>query len=339
MTSFLTGGDGDGYAPASGEIVGIMKQMKDTMEKDMGDTIEQEATAKKEYEELMVAKQKEIDTLTKAIEEKMKRSGEVGIELVNLKEDLDDTTESLAEDKKFAQDLEKTCEMKVKEWDARCKTRQEEMLAIADTIKILNDDDALDLFKKTLPSASFLQLMVTDKQARKEAMQAFSGLNKKGRSVDLQLIVMALHGKKVSFDKVVKMIDDMVVLLGKEQVADDTKKAYCEEEFDKADDKKKALERSISDLDKAIEEAKEQVTTLSGEIKDLEDGIVKLDREVVQATEMRKEEHEEFTATLAGNNAAMKLIEFAKNRMNKFYNPKLYKPPPKRELTEGSASL
>merc|ERR1719262_168250 len=30
----------------------------------------------------------------------------------------------------------------------------------------------------------------------------------------------------------------------------------------------------------------------------------------------------------------MKLIEFAKNRMNKFYNPKLYKPPPKRELTE-----
>merc|ERR1719388_514514 len=176
--------------------------------------------------------------------------------------------------------------------------------------------------------------MVTAKQARQEAMRAFAGLNKKGRSLDLQLIVMALQGKKVSFDKVVKMIDDMVVLLGKEQEADDKKKAYCEEEFDKADDKKKALERSISDLEKVIEEAKESVTTLTGEIKDLEDGIVKLDREVVQATEMRKEEHEEFTATLAGNNAAMKLIEFAKNRMNKFYNPKLYKPPPKRELTE-----
>merc|ERR1719335_321836 len=222
----------------------------------------------------------------------------------------------------------------VKEWDMRCKTRQEELLVIADTIKILNDDDALDLFKKTLPSASFLQVMVTDKQARQEAMRAFSGLNKKGRSVDIQLILLALHGKKVNFDKVITMIDDMVVLLGKEQVADDEKKAYCAEEFDKADDKKKALERSISDLEKVIDEAKEEVTTLSEEIKGLEDGIVKLDREVVQATEMRKEEHEEFTATLAGNNAAMKLIEFAKNRMQKFYNPKLYKPPPKRELTE-----
>merc|ERR1719443_2684260 len=255
----------------------------------------------------------------------MKRAGEIGIELVNIKEDLEDTQEQLAEDKKFLADLEKTCEMKVKEWDARCKTRQEELLAIADTIKILNDDDALDLFKKAIPSASLLQVMVTDKETRREAAKAFAGLQKKGRSLDLQLIVMALHGKKVSFDKVVKMIDDMVVLLGKEQVADDTKKAYCEEEFDKADDKKKALERSISDLEKVIDEAKEMVTTYEGEIKDLEDGIVKLDREVVQATEQRKEEHEEFTTTLASNNAAMKLIEFAKNRMNKFYNPKLAK--------------
>jgi len=205
---------------------------------------------------------------------------------------------------------------------------------LSDTIKILNDDDALELFKKTLPSSSFLQVMVTDKEARREALRAFSGFSKKGQGVDMQLILMALHGKKVDFSKVITMIDDMVVLLGKEQEADDTKKTYCEEEFDKADDKKKALERSISDLEKFIEEAKESVTTLTQEIKNLEDGIVKLDRDVVQATEMRKEEHEEFTATLAANNAAMKLIDFAKNRMQKFYNPKLYKPPPKRELTE-----
>lgn len=334
LTEFLEQGHSLDYAPASGEIVGILKQMKDTMEKDLAEVLAEEEAAKKEYDELMAAKQKEVDSLTKAIEEKTKRVGEVAVDLVNLKEDLDDTTETVAEDKKFLADLEKTCELKVKEWDMRCKTRQEELLALSDTVKILNDDDALELFKKTLPSASFLQVMVTDKEARREALRAFSGFSKKGQGVDMQLILMALHGKKVDFSKVITMIDDMVVLLGKEQEADDTKKAYCEEEFDKADDKKKALERSISDLEKFIEEAKESVTTLTQEIKNLEDGIVKLDRDVVQATEMRKEEHEEFTATLAANNAAMKLIDFAKNRMQKFYNPKLYKPPPKRELTE-----
>merc|ERR1719311_32675 len=37
---------------------------------------------------------------------------------------------------------------------------------------------------------------------------------------------------------------------------------------------------------------------------------------------------------MANDNAAKEVLTFAKNRLNKFYNPKLYKAPPKRELTE-----
>jgi len=191
------------------------------------------------------------------------------------------------------------------------------------------------LFKKTIPSPSFLQVEFTAKMVQKEALRMLSaGMRSSHGNMNLSFIALMLRGKKVNFDKVVKMIDDMVVLLGKEQTADDTKKAYCAEEFDKADDKKKELERSISDLEKLLAEDKEAVTTLTQEIKDLEEGIVELDRQVAGATEQRKTEHEEFAATLASNQAAIGLIEMAKNRMNKFYNPKLYKAPPKRELTE-----
>merc|ERR1719301_313594 len=97
LVSFLSGTnkDANGYAPASGEIVGILKQMKDTMEKDLAEMVAEEEAAKKEYDELMAAKQKEVDSLTKAIEEKIKRVGEVAVDLVNLKEDLDDTTETV----------------------------------------------------------------------------------------------------------------------------------------------------------------------------------------------------------------------------------------------------
>ena len=52
------------------------------------------------------------------------------------------------------------------------KLRAEELVALADTIKILNDDDALDLFKKTLPSpagSSFMQVQVTEKSMRTRA--------------------------------------------------------------------------------------------------------------------------------------------------------------------------
>ena len=87
----------------------------------------------------------------------------------------------------------------------------------------------------------------------------------------------------------------------------------------------KALELKISDLEKATDEAKESVETLTSEIADLNAGIKKLDEQVADATEQRKEENAEFTETTAANNAAVELLGVAKNRLNKFYNPSQYK--------------
>ena len=43
----------------------------------------------------------------------------------------------------------------------------QELEAIVDTIKMLNDDDALELFKKTLPDASsFMELKVSSKSMK-----------------------------------------------------------------------------------------------------------------------------------------------------------------------------
>merc|ERR1719160_2502029 len=141
------------YAPQSGEILGILKQMKDEMEKDLEEQIAEEEAAKAGYEELMAAKEKEIASATKAIEEKLQRQGDNGVAIAEMKNDLEETKEALEEDKKFLADLEKNCAQKKKEWALRQKTRSEEILAIQETIKILNDDDALELFKKTLPGA------------------------------------------------------------------------------------------------------------------------------------------------------------------------------------------
>merc|ERR1719172_100358 len=157
LVAFLSGTTE--YAPASGEIVGILKTMHDEMSADFAEEKAAEEAAIKAYDQLMAAKTKEVNALTKAIEEKMTRVGELGVEIVQMKNDLGDTAEALVEDKKFLADLEKNCAKKEGEWETIVKTRNEELLALADTIKILNDDDALELFKKTLPSAaSFVQV-------------------------------------------------------------------------------------------------------------------------------------------------------------------------------------
>jgi septal ring factor EnvC (AmiA/AmiB activator) len=317
------------YAPQSGEISGILKTMSDEMKADLKSATDDENASVQSHKDLLAAKKKEVQALTSQIEAKLGRVGELGIEIVQMKNDLSDSEEALIENTKFLADLNKDCSTKSDEYQAIVKTRQEELLALADTIKLLNDDDALELFKKTLPGgASLLQVDVAANQ-RSAALSLVKRAQNEalGVSPGLDFIAMAIKGQKTGFDKVIKLIDNMVSTLKKEQLDDDHKKEYCATQFDLSEDKKKGLEKSISDLETSIIEAKDSLTTLTGEIDTLEDGIKALDKQVAEQTEQRKEEHEDFNELMSSNAAAKELLSFAKNRLNKFYNPKLYKPP------------
>merc|ERR1719321_206115 len=198
--------------------------MKDTMSDDLAKATETEKKAVTDFDALVAAKEKEIAACQKAIEGKIERIGNLGVEIETMKADLSDTEQDMIEDKKFLEDMDEQCATKQKEWDARCKTRTEELLALSDTIKILNDDDALELFKKTLPSASFLQIQVSQRQLREKALEMIQATRKrKGlkKGLALDFIALALRGQKVGFEKVIKLMDEMVVTLKKEQVDDD----------------------------------------------------------------------------------------------------------------------
>jgi len=323
VLSFLSGSSD--YAPASGQITGILKTMLDEMNADLSDAQATEKKAVSDYEALIAAKKKEVDALSSMIEQKLTRVGDLGVEIQEMKNDLGDTADGLADDAKFLEDLDKNCAIKQKLFDENVKYRTQELAALSDTIKMLNDDDALELFKKTLPgaSASFMQVTVSSLAMRSRALSMIRSVNDRRPALDF--IALALHGKKIGFGEVIKMIDDLVVELKKEQQDDNNKKEYCDEQFDLSDDKKKVEEKKIADLETAITETEEGLVTTKEQIDALEDGIRALDKSVAEATEQRKEENEDYTALMAGDAAAKELIGFAKNRLNKFYNPKLYK--------------
>merc|ERR1719171_3422429 len=217
-----------------------------------------------------------------------------------------------------------------------------ELAAIGATIKILNDDDALDLFKKTLPSPGESLLQVSTSTHNMQRVRALlkevdsaKGLDRNSASAQVaQLMQLALAGKKVGFEKIVKMMDDMVVLLGKEQKDDEAQKEYCEAEFEKSEDETDDLKRKIKATEATIAEGEDALAALKEDIATLTAGIKDLDTSVAEATATRKEESEDYISTKAQNSAAVQLLEVAKNQLNKFYNPTLYKPPPQQELTE-----
>jgi len=312
MLAFLSGQQGGEYAPAGGEILGILKDMVDGMQKDQKELLATESAAVQSFGALKTAKGKEIAALQESIEDKMNRVAELGIKIVTMKNDREDTAESLAEDKAFAADMAKNCAEKTGIHEKEKGLRAQEMVALADTIKILNDDDALELFKKTLPSASasLVQVQARSASLKEQAQSTLEKLKKSaqpGHRHRLDYILLALHGKKVGFDKVIALIDGLVGTLGQEQKDDDAKKEYCEAQIDLTEDKTKGLQRKISDLNAVIEEAKEGISTLTAEIAALKAGIVALDNALTEATNQRKAETAEHKELMASDTAAKEI--------------------------------
>jgi peptidoglycan hydrolase CwlO-like protein len=325
---------------SSGEITGMLKAMLEEMEGDLATAKSDEATSKKGFEELSAAKEAEIASATSAIESKTKRAGEVAVEIVQTRDDKEDTEKEVAETQAFLGDLGKQCAEKKADWAERQKMRAEEVSAISEAIKVLNDDDALDLFKKAVtPSLAqgvrFLQKS-TKQSTSLRAKRIVISLAQTSRShtTMLNLLASALKSKSVDFGKITEKIDGMVDVLGKEQVDDDEQKAFCDAEFTKSAAEKKTTEDKIASLAAAIDEMSATVANLKSEIEALSAEIKALDTAVAEATAQRKEEHTSFLQTQAENQAATQLIDVAKNKLNKFYNPTLYRAPERRELTE-----
>jgi hypothetical protein len=346
--AFLQGGD-SAESGGAGEILGIMKQMKETMEANLAEAVADEEKAAAGFADLEASKNKEIEVATESIESKTVRSGELAVSVVQTKNALEDTIEEVADNEKFSAQLDEQCASKEKEWAVRQKARADEVQAISEAIGILNDDDALDVFKKAVPgdAAAFLQRSSPRTRASKaknaQAILAHLAAHKGVNSQELHLILysmnsklrLAAKGKVQKFDEIKKMIDDMVALLGKEQKDDDKQKEFCRDEFDRTADEEVAAKEKVAAITATIEEATDSLAQTTEEIATLQQEIKDIDKAVAQATEQRKEEHEESVAAAQMSQAALQLVDKAKNRLAKFYNPSTAKAALVQEPQEG----
>merc|ERR1719353_1609492 len=157
LTAFMQGKAAAG-SPQGGEIMGILKQMKTEFESNLADMQADEKKAVSEFAGLKEAKTSEISAGEEMAKEKTALLGKTKVQLAEAKEDLEDTTSAMEADQAFLVDLKERCSVSDKEWEERSKTRSLEIAAVGETIKILTDEDAHDLFASTM---SFLQFSST----------------------------------------------------------------------------------------------------------------------------------------------------------------------------------
>merc|ERR1719321_292197 len=128
------------YAPQSGQIFGILKQMKESMETNLVTSQKTEATAKDDFASMKSSKSDEIASATELIDSKTVELASTDEKLAASKTDLEETEETLAADTEFLANLKKKCTNAESEYGQRMAVRNSEIQAISDTLGILTDD-------------------------------------------------------------------------------------------------------------------------------------------------------------------------------------------------------
>jgi outer membrane murein-binding lipoprotein Lpp len=306
------------YAPQSGEIFGILRQMLETFESNLGEAQKEETANQKAYEDVKAAKEAEIAAGQAQIDTKTDELADTDEKNAHAKEDIEDTKESLSADEKYLMMLKEKCQMTRDEWDRRQKTRSDEIEAVSKALAILSGDDAHDLFTRTFNPASFVQKeSKVHSERRSEASKLLAAVASKHHNP--RLAALAYRVRLDAFTRVKKAIDDMVAQLLKEKQDEIKHKDFCVDEFNTNQLQTERKEREKQDLLAKIEDLKSTIKTLAAEIATLKAEIVEMQVQLKRAGEDREKENKEFQSTVADQRETQKLLKAALAVLDDFY--------------------
>jgi len=316
--AFLQSSSSDEYAPQSGEIFGILTQMKETFEANLAASQKDEATNQKAYEDLKAAKEEEIAAGKAQAEEKTQELATTDEKNAQSKQDLADTKASLSADEEFLMMLKEKCSMTDTEWEERQKTRALEMEACSKALAVLSSDDAHDLFTKTFNPASFAQELVSkDSKTRQQVSKLLKDEASKLQSP--RLSALATKVRLDSFTRVKKAIDDMVAALMEEKADEIKHKDFCVEEFNTNELETERKERTKQDLIAKIEDLTMQIEELTKAIDTLKSEVAEIQLQLKRAGQDREKANKEFQAVIADQRETQKMLKAASDILASFY--------------------
>eukprot|EP00747_Dinoflagellata_sp_TGD_P157034 gnl/TRDRNA2_/TRDRNA2_177711_c3_seq3.p1 gnl/TRDRNA2_/TRDRNA2_177711_c3~~gnl/TRDRNA2_/TRDRNA2_177711_c3_seq3.p1 ORF type:complete len:717 (+),score=251.89 gnl/TRDRNA2_/TRDRNA2_177711_c3_seq3:97-2151(+) len=309
------------YAPQSGQIFGVLSQMKETFEANLSVSQKDEMTNQKAYEDLKAAKEEEITSGQQMLDEKTQELATTDEKNAESKEDIEDTKNTLSADEQFLMTLKEQCSMMDAEWNERVKTRNLEMEACSKALDVLTTDDARDLISRTLTGVGLLQVSSTEESKhRNDVSKKLSALAQKTKNP--RIAALAYKARLDAFTKVKEGLNDMIADLLAEERDEMKQKDFCVDEFntnqlqtESKDRLKQDLEAAIEDLTMTIQSLTDAIHTLKSEISDLQ---VNLKR----AGEDREAQNKDFQDTVSDQRASQKLLQKALELLQRFYGKK-----------------
>merc|ERR1719440_2073501 len=308
----------ESYAPQSGAIFGILKQMKESFETNLASSQKEEMQAQAAYEDLKAAKETEIKAGTELMETKEQELADTDSKKAEDEEDLEGTRNSLSADQKFLMNLKETCQNTDQEYEERVKARQEEIKGCSEALAILSSDDAHDTFSSTF---NFVQSRMTLQSRKRD--EAAKVLREAGHKLNSpSLIRLAARARLDAFTKVKAAIDEMITALLQEKKDEIKHKDFCTEGLNTNERETELKQRDIEELEAEIMDLTTTIDTLTKAIATLQAEIAEMQTQLKRAGEDREKENADFQTTVADQRATKELLNQALDVLKGVYAKK-----------------
>eukprot|EP00448_Togula_jolla_P016605 CAMPEP_0170591848 /NCGR_PEP_ID=MMETSP0224-20130122/12620_1 /TAXON_ID=285029 /ORGANISM="Togula jolla, Strain CCCM 725" /LENGTH=711 /DNA_ID=CAMNT_0010915735 /DNA_START=61 /DNA_END=2196 /DNA_ORIENTATION=+ len=309
------------YNSRSGNILGVLSEMKDEFGRDLSETTEAETQAQAAFAALSEAKQAEIATAGKQKAAKEAELSQLMATMASAKEDIASLQDSLEADQKLLLDLQKNCKSEEEEHSSRVAARNEEVKALSEALTILSEDDARSLFGKTLSLLQTSQdtstLTSAQEHKQERAMQRIAKVAK--RHGNWLLLGLTTRVRLDGFAKVKEMMDKMLAELEAQQKEEYEKSKLCEKEIDSVEDQLKEKSLLEQDLDLKHKGLSNKLQQLNAQTAELKAEVSEMEVALKAAGEARKEENSLFQSSINDQRATIEILKKALGRLKEYY--------------------
>eukprot|EP00928_Gymnodinium_smaydae_P073258 TRINITY_DN56497_c0_g1_i1.p1 TRINITY_DN56497_c0_g1~~TRINITY_DN56497_c0_g1_i1.p1 ORF type:complete len:797 (-),score=230.83 TRINITY_DN56497_c0_g1_i1:141-2480(-) len=331
------------YDAQSGQIFGVLGQMKDEFEANLNQAQKAELAKRDAFVQLKKAADTELESSTARLDAVQEEHSATVKALADAKEDLAATREARGADVAFLRDLKVKCNDLDHQWASRSKARGEELRAVADAIAIITEEDSRDLFSEKLSGASspsFLQrwhsvgrqAVAVQRQtalrrrtaaALLQAAQRLGTQSAQWRAGELrpheQLAAVAAQVQLDAFSTVKKAINEMVQELESQQADEVKRKDYCNGELRSNEKERFSTKKSLAELDTKIKALSDTIRGYEDDIAAAKNAIARTEVELKVAGEAREQENKQFQAEVMDQRAIQNILNKAVARLRAVY--------------------
>eukprot|EP00928_Gymnodinium_smaydae_P008515 TRINITY_DN130_c0_g1_i1.p1 TRINITY_DN130_c0_g1~~TRINITY_DN130_c0_g1_i1.p1 ORF type:complete len:772 (+),score=264.31 TRINITY_DN130_c0_g1_i1:74-2317(+) len=336
VESFLQAPFTGTYTAQAGEVVGILKDMRDTFTSNLASARAAEDAAVKAHTKYMTTMTNEYNEMESSLEEKQDMLSQNDDDLSSKRAQLKTAEETKADDESFLATLQDICAAKAKDYDARTLLRKNEEAALAEAISILNSDAAFQTFGEVdatkTGATSLLQrssirehsALRSDRDVRSAAEQLLLAAAKGQRGSIMLSKAAALLEANNPFTTVLEEIKKMITLIEEEEKTDASQKKWCETERKNnnrdLDEKHMQIVSLTGDINTLDSDINAPDTGIKAQIKSTEDSLENNRNSQAFETSERKKENAAYTKDISHLVEAEQLLTNAISVLEKYYS-------------------